>query len=243
VIAAGPPAGSPAPRAAADPHRLIALETTLWWRRVVVHASSPAAATRGIPAIRAGIFTVATPDRCPQAPASLAVTFRAGVPAAINGIDMPLVELIEAADTIAGDHGVGRLSTTVAAEGGWRTEIVETPAAVVLSTAYAALAKAVASPGLWRVKRHLGREYAGLLRSGQWSSDTRAALDALAAATQDAVTGTIRLRLQRGRCRVVAREVALPGPVVATSARPAPRHASPPDPQPGGPAVDASLPH
>ena len=45
---------------------------------------------------------------CPDEPAFVEITFTRGAPAAINGIAMPLVDLIGSLDIIAGAHGVGR---------------------------------------------------------------------------------------------------------------------------------------
>ena len=44
-----------------------------------------------------------------RAPAYVEIEFDRGVPVAINGVPMPLAELIQSLDTIAGAHGIGRL--------------------------------------------------------------------------------------------------------------------------------------
>ena len=43
----------------------------------------------------------------PDSPAYVEITFEQGVPVAINGVPMPLIELIESLSVIAGQHGVG----------------------------------------------------------------------------------------------------------------------------------------
>jgi argininosuccinate synthase len=68
--------------------------------------------------------------------ASIEIAFAAGVPERLNGIEMSLVEAIESLETLAGAHGVGR----VPLEGGGH---LEAPAAIVLETAYTALAAAL----------------------------------------------------------------------------------------------------
>jgi len=75
-----------------------------------------------------------TPMTKPQldAPARLEIAFAAGLPVAINGIPMSLSELIESVTTIAGTHGVGRVTDTSGAA-------VDAPAAVVLQAAHDAL--------------------------------------------------------------------------------------------------------
>jgi argininosuccinate synthase len=67
-----------------------------------------------------------------DAPARLEITFEAGLPVSVNGISMSLPELIESVSTIAGTHGVGRVTDTSGAA-------VHAPAAVVLQAAHDAL--------------------------------------------------------------------------------------------------------
>jgi argininosuccinate synthase len=67
-----------------------------------------------------------------DAPARLEIAFHAGLPVAVNGIPMSLPELIESVSTIAGTHGVGRVTDTTGAA-------VHAPAAVVLQAAHDAL--------------------------------------------------------------------------------------------------------
>jgi argininosuccinate synthase len=48
--------------------------------------------------------------------------------------------------------------------------------------------------------------YADLVYNGLWFSQTREAIDALVRAIQPRVTGTVRLKLFKGDCRVVGRK-------------------------------------
>src|SRR5215216_5102857 len=50
-----------------------------------------------------------SPQSCPNEPAYVEVEFESGVPVKANGVEMPLVELIESVEIIAGAHGVGRI--------------------------------------------------------------------------------------------------------------------------------------
>jgi argininosuccinate synthase len=81
-----------------------------------------------------------SPQDCPNEPAYIEVEFEHGVPLRANGIEMPLVELIESVETIAGAHGVGRIDMVENATSGVKSrEIYEAPAAVVLHTAHSEL--------------------------------------------------------------------------------------------------------
>src|SRR5258708_33210373 len=147
-----------------------------------------------------------SPQACPNEPAYVEVEFEQGVPVRANGIEMPLVELIESIETIAGAHGVGRIDMVENATSGVKSrEIYEAPAAVVLHTAHSELEKLVIPRDLERLAHDLGRAYADLAYNGRWFSPTREAIDAFMATIQPRVTGAVRLKLFKGDCRVVGR--------------------------------------
>jgi argininosuccinate synthase len=153
------------------------------------------------------IYTLTrAPQHCPDEPAYVEIDFDRGVPVRANGIDMPLVELIESLETIAGAHGVGRSDLIENRLMGIKSrEIYEAPAAVVLHTAHSELERLVIARDLERIKQDMGRAYADAVYNGLWFSQTREAIDAFVAAIQPRVTGTVRLKLFKGDCRVVGR--------------------------------------
>jgi argininosuccinate synthase len=147
-----------------------------------------------------------SPRACPDEPAYIEVEFEQGVPIRANGIEMPLLELIESVETIAGAHGVGRIDMVEnAASGGKSREIYEAPAAVILHTSHSELEKLVIPRDLERIAHDLGRAYADLTYNGRWFSPTREAIDAFVRTIQPRVTGAVRLKLFKGDCRVVGR--------------------------------------
>jgi argininosuccinate synthase len=147
-----------------------------------------------------------SPRACPDEPAYVEIEFERGIPLRANGVEMPLVELIESLETIAGAHGVGRIDMVEnAAVGGKSREIYEAPAAVLLHTAHAELEKLVVPRDLERLGHDLGRAYADLAYNGRWFSPTREAIDAFMRTIQPRVTGAVRLKLFKGDCRVVGR--------------------------------------
>jgi argininosuccinate synthase len=147
-----------------------------------------------------------SPQTCPSEPAYVEVEFEQGVPVRANGIEMPLVELIESIETIAGAHGVGRIDMVENATSGVKSrEIYEAPAAVVLYTAHGELEKLVIPRDLERLAHDLGRAYADVVYNGRWFSPTREAIDAFMRTIQPRVTGAVRLKLYKGDCRVVGR--------------------------------------
>jgi argininosuccinate synthase len=144
---------------------------------------------------------------CPDEPAYLEIDFESGVPVRTNGVEMSLLELIESLETIAGTHGVGRIDIVENRLVGIKSrEIYEAPAAVVLHMAHRELETLVIPRDLERVTHDLSRVYADLVYNGLWFSQTREAIDALVRSIQPRVTGTVRLQLFKGDCRVVGRK-------------------------------------
>ena len=153
------------------------------------------------------IYTLTrSPAAAPDAPAYVELDFERGVPTAVNGVVMPLVELIGSLETIAGAHGVGRIDMVENRLVGIKSrEIYEAPAAVVLHAAHRELETLVIPKDLERIKSSLSSVYADLVYNGLWFTPTRSAVDALVADVQQRVTGRVRLRLFKGSCQVVGR--------------------------------------
>lgn len=148
-----------------------------------------------------------SPQESPDEPAYLEVEFAAGVPVRTNGVEMPMVELIESLDTIAGAHGVGRIDMVESNLASVKSrDIYEAPAATVLHTAHKELASIVTGRTLDRLATGLGREYADLVYNGEWFTQTREAIDAFVRSIQPRVTGSVRLKLFKGQCLVVGRK-------------------------------------
>ena len=154
------------------------------------------------------IYTLTrSPQESPDQPAYVELEFEAGVPVRANGVEMSMLELIESLEIIAGAHGVGRIDVVENRLAGIKErEVYEAPAAVVLHTAHKELEKLVIPRELERVKHDLSRIYADLVYSGLWFSHTRQTIDAFVAAVQPRVTGSVRLKLFKGDCRIVGRK-------------------------------------
>ena len=147
------------------------------------------------------------PRDAPDIPAYVEVEFERGVPVAINGVSLSLVELISSLETIAGAHGVGRIDLLENRLGDTKSrEIYEAPAGVLLHAAHNELQKYVTPRDLARLASDVSVRYADLVYNGLWYSPTREAIDALVAKVQERVTGAIRLKLFKGDHRVVGRK-------------------------------------
>ena len=154
------------------------------------------------------IYTLTkSPADAPDVPAYVEIGWQDGVPVTVNGVEMPLVELIDSLETIAGVHGVGRIDMVENRLVGIKSrEIYEAPAAVLLHQAHRELEGFVIPKDLQRLKQRLSQDYADLVYNGLWFSPTRSAIDAFVQDVQRRVTGAIRLKLYKGNCRVVGRK-------------------------------------
>jgi argininosuccinate synthase len=154
------------------------------------------------------IYTLTkSPAEAPDAPAYVEIEWVKGVPTAVNGVAMPLIELIGSLETIAGVHGVGRIDMVENRLVGIKSrEIYEAPAGIVLHKAHRELEGLVIPKDLQRLKQRLSQEYADIVYNGLWFAPTREAIDAFVANVQQRVTGTVRLKLYKGDCRVVGRK-------------------------------------
>jgi argininosuccinate synthase len=145
-------------------------------------------------------------DRCADQPAYVDLGFERGIPTTVNGVAMPIVELIDSLATIAGEHGVGRLDRFKQEPAGARSHtIYEMPAAVVLHAAHLELDRFVHAASLMRVSRSIAADLADVVDRGEWFTPVREALGAFVDHVQQKTTGVVRLKLFKGDCRVVGR--------------------------------------
>ena len=153
------------------------------------------------------IYTLTkSPAQAPDTAAYVEIEWQKGVPVSVNGVAMPLTELIGSLETIAGVHGVGRIDMVENRLVGIKSrEIYEAPAGIVLHAAHRELEGLVVPKDLHRLKQRLSQEYADIVYNGLWFSPTREAIDAFVQNIQQRVTGTVRLKLYKGDCRVVGR--------------------------------------
>lgn len=143
---------------------------------------------------------------CPDEPAYVEIAFDRGTPAAINGVALPMIELIASLGTIASAHGVGRIDVVEHRVGPSKLrEIGEAPAAVLLHAAHKELRKVTAPRELERFSRSVSAEYADMIYGGLWFSPLRGALDAFVQSVQEPMTGVVRLKLFKGAYSIVAR--------------------------------------
>ncbi|HID86711.1 MAG TPA: argininosuccinate synthase, partial [Anaerolineae bacterium] len=84
--------------------------------------------------------------------------------------------------------------------------IYETPGGTILSIAHRELESITLDRDTLHYKDLVAQRYAELVYYGKWFTPLRQALDAFVEATQEKVTGTVRLKLYKGNVMVVGRK-------------------------------------
>jgi len=134
------------------------------------------------------------------------VTFEAGVPVAINGERLELVELLDRAAEIGIRHGVGIVDHIEDRIVGLKVrDIYEVPAAAILLKAHKELERLVGTIHQNQFKPELDRKWAYLVYAGLWWEPLREDIEAYISHVNERVTGTIGLKLFKGSARVVTR--------------------------------------
>ena len=140
------------------------------------------------------------------ASAEVVVGFDRGVPLSLDGEELALPDLIARLNGLAGAYGIGRIDMIENRAVGIKSrEVYEAPAAIALITAHSALEDVVLTKDEARLKRPLEQRWTELVYEGQWFSPAREAIDAFVDATQQLVTGDVRLELRPNAAVVTGR--------------------------------------
>jgi argininosuccinate synthase len=146
------------------------------------------------------------PELASDTPLYVEIGFAEGVPTSLNGEAMDPVALIQALNDMGGAHGVGRIDLVENRLVGIKSrEIYEAPAATILHFAHTELERLTLDKGTFTIKSQLAIEYANLVYNGLWFSPLKKALDAFVNETQRHVTGTVRVKLHKGRTIIAGR--------------------------------------
>ncbi len=148
------------------------------------------------------MFVISEPvSKTPNKPDYVTIGFHEGTPIKLDGKLMMGVKLLEALNKSGGKHGVGQVDVVENRLVGMKSRgVYETPGGTILMTAHKALEALTLDRETMHYKQQVALKYAELVYYGQWFSQLREALDAFIDITQRNVTGTVRLKLFKGRC-------------------------------------------
>lgn len=150
---------------------------------------------------------VIPPEKAPDKPVYIEITYERGNPIALNGEKLSGAELFNRLNKIAGENGVGRIDIVENRYVGIKSRgVYETPAGTVLHIAHKAIESITMDRELMHLRDSLIPRYSELIYYGYWFSPEREALQKLIDETQKNVTGAVRLKLYKGNCCVLGRK-------------------------------------
>jgi argininosuccinate synthase len=148
------------------------------------------------------LFVLSNPvSKAPNKPEYVTIGFNKGIPVSLNGKNTDPVKLIEQLNKIGGKHAVGQVDIVENRLVGIKSRgVYETPGGTILVEAHKAMETLTLDRDTLHYKQQVALKYAELVYNGQWFCRLRNALDAFVDVTQQNVTGTVKMKLLKGRC-------------------------------------------
>jgi argininosuccinate synthase len=147
-----------------------------------------------------------SPQNAPDQIETVEISFKEGVPVALDGAPMEPVDLFLTLNEMGAKNGIGRIDLVENRLVGMKSHgVYETPGGTILYKAHQALEQVCLDKATLHMKLELAIKYAELVYNGQWYSPLRDALDAFVDVTQRNMTGDVRLDLYKGNVIVTGR--------------------------------------
>jgi argininosuccinate synthase len=146
------------------------------------------------------------PETAPDKAAYVEVEFERGDPVALDGKRLSPANLLAALNALGRAHGIGRLDLVENRFVGMKSRgMYETPGGTILLAAHRAIESITLDRGAAHLKDELMPKYAELIYNGFWFAPEREMLQAAIDASQEFVTGKVKLKLYKGHVAVVGR--------------------------------------
>ncbi|MHB8788641.1 MAG: argininosuccinate synthase [Desulfobulbaceae bacterium] len=151
-------------------------------------------------------LTVA-PEKAPDKPTYVEITFARGNPVAIDGEPLGPVAMMTRLNELGGANGIGRLDMVENRFVGMKSRgVYETPGGTILRAAHRDLETITLDREVLRIRDSLVPRYAELVYNGFWFSPEMRLLQKTMDEAQQTVNGTVRLKLYKGNCMPVGRK-------------------------------------
>ncbi len=153
------------------------------------------------------IFTLSvSPTAAPDTPEEIEIDFERGDPVAVNGERLSPAGLLKKLNTLGGTHGIGRADIVENRFVGMKSRgVYETPGGTILRTAHIAMESITMDREVMHLRDSMIPKYSELIYYGFWFSPEMRILRKMIDETQQSVSGTVRLELYKGNCRVLGR--------------------------------------
>ncbi|MDQ0395632.1 argininosuccinate synthase [Labrys monachus] len=147
------------------------------------------------------------PEDAPDKPTVISIDFEKGDPVAVDGVRMSPATLLTRLNELGRINGIGRLDLVENRFVGMKSRgMYETPGGTILLQAHRGIESITLDRGAAHLKDELMPKYAEIIYNGFWFSPEREMLQALIDKSQEAVTGSVRLKLYKGGVHVIGRE-------------------------------------
>lgn len=139
-------------------------------------------------------------SKTPDTPEYVTIDFEKGIPVAVNGKKLAPVALLTALNELGAKHGVGVDDMVENRLVGMKSRgVYENPAGSILYAAHTNLEEITLDRATAHYKEVVAVRFAELVYDGCWFTPLREALSAFVDSTQQTVTGTVRLKLFKGK--------------------------------------------
>jgi argininosuccinate synthase len=146
------------------------------------------------------------PRQAPDEPVELVIGFERGRPVSVDAEPLSPAALLSELNAIAGAHGVGRVDMVENRCVGMKSRgVYETPGGTVLHVAHRALESITLDREVMHERDRLSPRFAELIYNGLWYSPEMDFLRAAIDASQERVTGEVRVKLYKGSVMVTGR--------------------------------------
>ena len=140
-----------------------------------------------------------TPEKAPDKPEYVTMTFEKGVPVSLNGKSMKVSEIITELNTLGGKHGIGIIDIVENRVVGMKSRgVYETPGGTILMAAHKQLEELILDRDSMAFKKTVDNRFADIVYEGKWFTPLCDSLRAYIKASQEYVTGTANLKLYKG---------------------------------------------
>lgn len=140
-----------------------------------------------------------SPEKAPDEPTYITLSFEKGIPVALNGEKMDGVTLIEKLNELGGKNGIGIADLVENRLVGMKSRgVYETPGGTILYHAHDVLETLCLDKSTAHFKQHVAIKFGELVYDGLWYTPLREALSAFVDSTQETVTGDVKLKLYKG---------------------------------------------
>jgi len=140
-----------------------------------------------------------TPEKAPNKAEYVEIEFEKGIPVALNGKKMEGVALINQLNKIGGANGIGIADLVENRVVGMKSRgVYETPGGSILYYAHQELEHICLDRQTYSFKQQASLKMGELIYGGLWFTPLREALSAFVNATQETVSGKVRLKLYKG---------------------------------------------